>query len=116
MDEISSAPGVGKKSAQRLVLELAGRIEKMAWSQKVNSVSARSVPVAASPQRILREDLTSALSNLGYSPGQVKSTLDKLFEREDAASQGFEACLRMALKELSGRPGGVASSTEVSHA
>jgi holliday junction DNA helicase RuvA len=100
--EIAKAPGVGKKLAERLILELSGKIEKWAWIEKRPEVEACAA-IAASPKRQLREDLSSALAHLGYVPAQIKSTLDKLLENQDLEEIGFEACLKAALQEMSGR-------------
>jgi len=104
-DEISSAPGVGKKLAQRLILELSGKIEKWAWLDKIEKSTSGKKLVTVSPERQLRDDLTSALLNLGYIPNQVKPALDKLFEDDEMPTQGFEICLRNALKDMSLRHG-----------
>jgi len=107
IDEISTASGVGKKLAQRLVLELGTKLEKLAWAAQLEKVSQEIKSGSVSPEKRLREDLSSALSNLGYAPNPIKSVLDRILEREEEA--GFEACLRAALKELSGRAGTLSS-------
>lgn len=86
--EISKAPGVGKKTAERLVMELTSKLEKVAWSK----------PTCAPGS--IRDDLFSALSHLGYQPMQIKGALDKVMASEEKA---FEVLLKNALKELSNR-------------
>jgi Holliday junction DNA helicase RuvA len=108
--EISEASGVGKKLAERLVLELSTKLSKLAWIQSMPQVETSIAPVILSKEERVREDLISALSNLGYSVGQIKNTLDRMFLREDTMGLGFEALLRTALKEISGRA--VSSSTQ----
>lgn len=101
--EISEAPGVGKKLAERLVLELHGKIEKLAWVEAMPVTSKESPAVVLPAARQLREDLLSALSNLGYQPQHIKTTLDRMLDTDGMEEQGFEFCLRSALKEMSVR-------------
>lgn len=105
IDAISEAPGVGKKLAQRLVLELGSKIEKLTWLTPLKSLTPQAKAVIPSPSRQLRDDLSSALLNLGYQPKQVDYTLDKILENEDK-NIGFEGWLKTALREMSGRING----------
>jgi len=54
----------------------------------------------ASPADSLREDLVSALVNLGYHRQAIDKSLDKLLPSASATAR-FEDVLRSALKELS---------------
>jgi len=103
-EAISEAPGVGKKLAQRLVLELAGKMDKWMFHEAVVASPLRKVSDLPAPQRQLRDDLQSALLHLGFVPTQVKNTLEKLLEGTDLEEQGFEICLKAALKEMSKMP------------
>jgi holliday junction DNA helicase RuvA len=113
--EITSAPGVGKKLAERLVLELSSKIEKLTWLSHVQRTSTETKISAASPQRQLRDDLASALTHLGYVPNQIKTTLDKLFETRESPAEGFEALLRVALQDMSGVPPREITAKELPH-
>ncbi len=86
---LTAIPGVGKKTAERIVLELKDRLPKVAVAAASNVVSEGSG---------LRDDLLSALINLGYHrPLAEKAVAAAL----DAAPDGsFEATLRQALREL----------------
>lgn len=110
ISEIAEASGVGKKLAERLTLELSTKLGKLAWIQAMPQTEMAEVPTTLSKEDQIREDLTSALANLGYPTGQIKNTLDRMFLRENLAGLGFEALLRTALKEISGR--NVSSSTQ----
>jgi Holliday junction DNA helicase RuvA len=88
ISEISKAPGVGKKTAERLVMELSTKLEKVAWSKPTTTPHS------------LRDDLYSALTHLGYQPTQIKLALDKVLTQEE---QAFEVLLKNSLKELSNR-------------
>ncbi len=102
---IATAPGIGKKLAQKIILELQPKVEKLQWL----ALASRPVEAAKStaPQTLhpLRDDLSSALLNLGFAPALVKPTVERIFENADAEKAGFEACLKIALKEMNVRHG-----------
>jgi len=87
---LSSLPGIGKKTAERLVLELR---EKIPQGSFVTTV-ADSPTATASGQR---KDALSALVNLGYKETLSKRALDNL---EIAADASLEEILKAALKIL----------------
>lgn len=84
---LTGIPGVGKKTAERMCVELRDRLPKM--------IEASSGSVADS----VRDDLVSALVNLGYHRQAIDKTLDKLLNTKE--EQRFEDVLRAALKDLS---------------
>ncbi|MGH2750330.1 MAG: Holliday junction branch migration protein RuvA [Actinomycetota bacterium] len=90
---ISSVPGIGRKTAQRIVLELK---EKM------------SLPdlelVGTGPDTIVKA--RSALENLGYSPGEVRVALNETGVEDD---EGVEDVVRRALKALASERAGESS-------
>jgi len=77
---IARTPGIGKKTAQRLILELQGKLG--------------GDVTAASPAAGQTADVRSALLNLGYKPAQIDMALKKI-EIAD-----FESMFRAALKVL----------------
>lgn len=97
--EISSAPGVGKKLAERLVLELASKLEKLAWVSQIEQ-KLTTPKLEHAPKKQLRDDLLSALVNLGYQPSQIRTTLDRVFDGS-LSELNFETCLKDALKDIS---------------
>lgn len=88
--QLSSLPGIGKKTAERLVLELREKIPQGSFTTAV----AGSPQATASCQR---EDALSALVNLGYKEALSKKALDSL---EIAADASLEEVLKAALKIL----------------
>ncbi|MCB0418367.1 MAG: Holliday junction branch migration protein RuvA [Bdellovibrionaceae bacterium] len=105
--EISRAPGIGKKTAERIVLELRAKVEKLAWLSKIqDSLSVGTENEEPSLSQSLREDLSLALVHLGYQPNQFKQTLDSFCEKEDLEKVSFEAALKRLLADLSGRIAG----------
>ncbi|MEA2690945.1 MAG: holliday junction helicase RuvA [Acidobacteriota bacterium] len=86
LGRLSTIPGVGKKTAERMVLELREKMRELA---------------AELPEKSLPEDddVVSALVNLGYKPAQAeRAVADARRERPDAA---FHDLLRASLNRLS---------------
>ena len=90
---LTRIPGVGKKTAERLVLELKGKVQGLAATED----PAASAPPASSA----KEDLVSALVHLGYSRPEAERGVDRAL-KEDGEGR-FEDLLRRTLRALSGR-------------
>ena len=82
--------GVGRKTAERLVLELKDKVK----------VLPRSTPSAASRPAAegARADLVSALANLGFRPAQAEAAAEAALNKLGPAE--LEALLREALRTL----------------
>jgi len=89
---LTRVPGVGKKTAERLVLELRDKMPALAASEGTPSSGAATG---------LKDDLLSALANLGYSRPEAEKGVERAL-REDGSAR-FEDLLRRALRILSGR-------------
>ena len=83
-------PGVGKKTAERLVVELKDRLPH---------VGEPEAAAAVAEDGDLRADLLSALANLGYQRAAVEKTVDKTLRGLE--TRAFEDLLRAILRELS---------------
>jgi Holliday junction DNA helicase RuvA len=87
---LTRIPGVGKKTAERIVIELRDRLP------------VAPLPEGASPAEVTagdtRDDLLSALTNLGYQRPAAEKAADKVLAR--AGDQSLELLLRDVLKEL----------------
>lgn len=80
---ISSIPGIGKKTAQRILLELKEKLEL----PDLSIVGSR--PDVLSQAR-------SALENLGYSPGEVRAALGEVQpSAEDAVAEVVKSALKL---------------------
>ncbi len=88
---LTRIPGVGKKTAERLVLELKDKVQGLAGESEA--------PVA--PATKPHEDLLSALVHLGYSRLEAERGLERSLK--DGAPERFEDLLRLTLRHLSGR-------------
>jgi Holliday junction DNA helicase RuvA len=90
---LAGIPGVGKKTAERLVVELKDKMPEL-----LSEAGTPGRP-APPPETALRDDVLSALLNLGYNRGAAEKTLQQIL-REDKDSS-FEALLKAALRGLS---------------
>ncbi len=94
--KLITVPGVGKKMAERLILELKEKaIKKMAADQ---------IPVTDVKQKrndMIREDVLSALVNLGYKANAARDALDKI-ARDAEGEQAMDQLLKKALQILAG--------------
>ncbi len=91
-------PGVGKKTAQRLLVELKSRLDVTALAVPGASdgvAAAASAVLDGSPRMVVRQ----ALVELGYSPDEARLALDGLGEGDDAGVDEA-TLLRAALQRL----------------
>jgi Holliday junction DNA helicase RuvA len=84
---LTRIPGVGKKLAERLVVELKDKLEDMAVA-----------PVAVVSAGPAGEDVLSALVNLGYQRPAAQKAIETAVEKEKALGQDFDALFRAAMK------------------
>jgi len=90
LDALELVPGVGKRTAQRLLVELKARLQ-------VPDLDLAAVP--GTPTTNARVEVRDALTNLGYNTEEVRETLGQL--SDDGT---VEDLLRDALRTLAGRP------------
>ena len=81
---ISSVPGVGKKTAQRILVDLKEKL------------SLPDLAIVGGPPDTLTK-VRSALENLGYSPGEVRVALGDL---EVSTADSVESVVKSALRAL----------------
>ena len=88
--KLSSIPGVGKKTAERICLELRDKLV-------LGDAAAAATPRATSPS--VDDDVHSALVNLGYRPKDADVALENA--RKDLGKDAeFSAVLKAALRHL----------------
>jgi Holliday junction DNA helicase RuvA len=89
-------PGIGKKMAERLVLELK--------EKAIKKLAADQIPVTDAKQKLsgmIREDVLSALVNLGYKANTARDALDRV-ARDAEEDLAMDQLLKKALKILAG--------------
>jgi holliday junction DNA helicase RuvA len=82
---LTRIPGIGKKTAERMVLELRDKLDAFAETP----AAAAASPVA--------EDVLSALVNLGYNRGMAEKAVARLGNAQD---ESFDVVFRKALSAL----------------
>ncbi len=94
---LMSIPGVGKKMAERMILELKDKVLSLTPDGAVPTVGDERLS-----EEVIEEDALSALVNLGYKRNTAKNVLEKVI-RESSEELTFEVLLKEALKSLSYR-------------
>jgi len=96
---LTKIPGVGRKTAERMVVELKDRLEVVAIEAET--------PAAASPAGV-EADVISALVNLGYDGRAAEDAVGEA--KRTAGTANFEKLLRVALQSLTAPKGRSARS------
>lgn len=91
LGRLSAVPGIGKKTAERLVLELKDKALKLDLA--LPALDGEGMPPSAG----IEDDVASALVNLGYKEAVVKKTLAEMRVSPD---DSMEEVLKQALKAL----------------
>jgi Holliday junction DNA helicase RuvA len=85
---LTAIPGIGKKTSERIVLELKDRLPRV----------SETLPAGAAGATPLRDDVLSALINLGYHRPLAETAVETALKATPEG--GFERTLRQALREL----------------
>jgi Holliday junction DNA helicase RuvA len=96
---LSSAPGVGKKMAERMVLELKERAGELTGDDWGDPAAPPQIEGIAGSDAETREQVISALLNLGYPKAQAERVVEAAaIEAGDSVS--IEELVRVALRRL----------------
>jgi holliday junction DNA helicase RuvA len=106
LETLCTVPGVGRKTAARLLIELKSRLDlpdlSLSGGGAAAAAAAAGWGAGGDPgmrgTRTSRSEARAALSELGYAPDEIRAALDGL--RDDV---GVEEMLRLALRELASR-------------
>jgi Holliday junction DNA helicase RuvA len=97
--QLTRIPGVGRKTAERIVVELKDKLDAVAVETER--------PAASSPAGV-EADVISALVNLGYDARTAESAVGEA--KREAGAANFEKLLRAALQSLAAPKGRAARS------
>ena len=89
---LTGIPGIGKKTAERIGLELKDKIAVLLPAETAATPSAAAGDT-------MRDDVLSALMNLGYHRPLAERAVDAVLKK--SAGSSFESMLKHALRELS---------------
>jgi Holliday junction DNA helicase RuvA len=80
LPRLSKVPGIGKKTAERLVLELKDKLPSVAADEPA--------PLPRGPASDAKQRLMSALTNMGYRAGEAERAVDSLGSKVEEAPIG----------------------------
>jgi holliday junction DNA helicase RuvA len=89
---LTNVPGIGKKTAERIILELKDKLVHVVVPAGIGAA------VIDATENRLRDDLVSALQNLGYHRPAAEKAVESTLSAGTAPT--FEHALRFALREL----------------
>lgn len=90
---LTRVPGVGKKTAERLLMELKDRLQNLSAIE----------PVRTAPGMAVAGEAEAALVALGYKPVEAQRAITLARAEADNADAGTEELIRLALKQISRR-------------
>jgi Holliday junction DNA helicase RuvA len=91
-------PGVGRKTAERLIVDLREKMTALAASQVEETTGLEPTASSASPEDSVRSDALSALLNLGYQRSAAEKAIDAVLN--DGGEMTVESVLRRGLRKL----------------
>ncbi len=89
---LTKVPGIGKKTAERVVLELKDKLEDIAVAQNVAGTVHHHGAAG--------DDALSALINLGYPRPAAQKAIDLAIERNPELAKDFETLFRAAMASI----------------
>ncbi len=94
IETLGSIPGVGKKSASRMVLELKDKTTRIIMSDSQQPSNSPTVP-----RNFLQDEAASALINLGYRTPEVNKAINLALTKMNETYE-LEDLIRTTLREL----------------
>ena len=98
---LTSLPGIGKKGAERLLLELKDKVVTLGFGKDASGSTSQTISKNVNTlNRVELQEAQDALISLGYSKNEVQKVLEEL---ENTAGMPGEEILRLALKKFARR-------------
>ncbi|MBP3273513.1 MAG: Holliday junction branch migration protein RuvA [Butyrivibrio sp.] len=96
---ISAAPGIGKKTAERITLELRDKI-KVSEDDMLGNSAAVTMDDLSGDASSARDEAVAALVALGYNSTDAMKAVRKVLKADESAASDTEVLLKLALKEM----------------
>lgn len=96
INKLTMIPGIGKKMAGRLILELKDKLPDIT---QIGGETRKSTPVELEN---IKRDALSALVNLGYKTNMAKAAIEQICETLESSTPSLDSLLKEALRYLSG--------------
>ncbi|WP_028471048.1 Holliday junction branch migration protein RuvA [Neptunomonas japonica] len=97
---LTRIPGVGKKTAERLIVELKDKLKNLQQAEPADfQLTGNDLPDTAQHMAGYREEAESALVSLGYKPVQATKAVAQA-EQKLGADVSSEELIRLALKSM----------------
>lgn len=96
-------PGVGRKTAERLVMELRDKVASLSSAELEEELGAKTAAGAPLPtEDSMRSDVLSALLNLGYQRSSAEKAVSSAFDEgtDESGEISVELILRRSLRKL----------------
>lgn len=95
---LTQIPGVGRKTAERLVVDLRDKMMQLSQAQVAEQAGTKPDPAFVSSDDAVRADALSALINLGYQRSAAEKAIDAALS--EGGDVTVESILRRGLKKL----------------
>ena len=96
--KLTLIPGIGRKTAERLVVELREKVASLSSAEMEEELGARPEPGAGPTEDSVRSDALSALLNLGYQRSSAEKAIDSALTEDSEIT--VESILRRSLRKL----------------
>ncbi|SMO38447.1 Holliday junction branch migration protein RuvA [Melghirimyces algeriensis] len=102
---LTKLPGIGKKTAQRIVLDLKDKLEKAGWTRRFADAVQESTPNGLQESERTQEAI-EAMKSLGYNEGEASQAVQEAREGFGETSPNLDEWIRRALQLSMKRQGG----------
>jgi len=92
---ISKVPGIGKKTAERLIVELKDKLEDISGLETKSRTESETKTGKASLYDMKVQEVENALSSLGFKPYEIKRTIASIAISGDSSTEDIvKACIK----------------------